>query len=99
MSELLCYLYGHQVPDGILVAWVELAAEGLAPTLGQIAGWLKGVHSSMPMKSGSTDLDDLLIPFFMNQAERDLRMVPRPTKDRRNVSQCTSRSVLCWLRS
>jgi transposase len=40
VSELLCDLYGCQVSEGTLVAWGELAAERLAPTVGRIADWL-----------------------------------------------------------
>lgn len=40
VSELLCDLYACSVSEGTLVAWVELAAERLAPTVAQIADWL-----------------------------------------------------------
>ena len=40
VSELLSDLYGCQVSEGTLVAWVKLAAERLAPTVGRIADWL-----------------------------------------------------------
>ena len=40
VSELLYDLYACSVSEGTLVAWVELAAERLAPTVAQIADWL-----------------------------------------------------------
>jgi transposase len=40
VSELLGDLYGCQVSEGTLVAWVELVAERLAPTVERIADWL-----------------------------------------------------------
>jgi transposase len=40
VSELLCDLYGCQVSEGALAAWVALAAERLAPTVERIADWL-----------------------------------------------------------
>ena len=40
VSELLDDLYACQVSEGTLVAWVQLAAERLAPTVAQIADWL-----------------------------------------------------------
>lgn len=40
VSELLCDLYACQVSEATVVAWVELAAERLAPTVAQIAEWL-----------------------------------------------------------
>jgi transposase len=39
VSELLSDLYACQVSEGTLVAWVELAAERLAPLVAQIADW------------------------------------------------------------
>jgi hypothetical protein len=40
------------------------------------------------------DLVDLQALFTNNQAERDLRMVPRATQDRRNVSRVGKRQRL-----
>jgi transposase len=40
VSELLADLYGCQVSEGTLLAWVERAAERLAPTVARIAEWL-----------------------------------------------------------
>jgi len=40
VSELLCDLYTCHVSEGTLVAWVQQAAERLAPTVAQIADWL-----------------------------------------------------------
>ena len=40
VSELLADLYGCQVSEGTLLAWVERAAEQLAPTVARIAEWL-----------------------------------------------------------
>jgi len=40
VSELLDDLYACQVSEGTLVAWIQLAAERLAPTVAQIADWL-----------------------------------------------------------
>jgi transposase len=40
VSELLCDCYGSEVSEATVQAWVELAAEQLAPLVAQIADWL-----------------------------------------------------------
>ena len=57
------------------------------PLLGDVSFVCGVAHAIRAIEQVLADLVALSIPFTKNQAERDLRMVSRPTKDRWNLSR------------